>query len=86
MLDLIEHTEEEFEKALQEEVLAQLGIAGSPESSWPSSPKFPPGIKLFGSSTGTLQPWPERSDPRGIGIHHAGAELEPAKGDSGVKR
>ena len=24
--------------------------------------------------------------PRGIGIHHAGAELEPAKGDSGVKR
>ena len=30
--------------------------------------------------------WPERSGPRGIGIHHAGAELEPAKGDSGVKR
>ena len=29
---------------------------------------------------------PERSGPRGIGIHHAGAELEPAKGDSGVKR
>ena len=23
---------------------------------------------------------------RGIGIHHAGAELEPAKGNSGVKR
>ena len=28
------------------------------------------------------QPWPERSGPREIGIHHAGAELEPAKGDS----
>ena len=25
-------------------------------------------------------------NPRGIGIHHEGAELEPAKGDSGVKR
>ena len=30
---------------------------------------------------------PERSGPRGIGIHHAGAELEPAKGDSArIKR
>ena len=29
---------------------------------------------------------PLRSGPRGIGIHHAGAELEPAKGDSDVKR
>ena len=29
--------------------------------------------------------WPERSGPREIGIHHTGAELEPAKGDSGVK-
>ena len=38
------------------------------------------------SAAGTLHPWPERSGPRGIGIHHAGAELEPAKGDSGVKR
>ena len=37
-------------------------------------------------SESRLQPRPERSGPRGIGIHHAGAELEPAKGDSGVKR
>ena len=29
---------------------------------------------------------PSDRAPRGIGIHHAGAELEPAKGDSGVKR
>ena len=29
---------------------------------------------------------PEKSGPREIGIHHAGAELEPAKGDSGLKR
>ena len=28
----------------------------------------------------------EKSGPRGIGIHHAGAELEPAKGDSGAKK
>ena len=41
-----------------------------------------PGLKC----SSTLQPWPERSGPRGIGMHHAGAELEPAKGDSGVKR
>ena len=46
----------------------------------PLSPPPPP------PPTGTLHPWPERSGPRGIGIHHAGAELEPAKGDSGVKR
>ena len=26
------------------------------------------------------------SGPSEIGIHHAGAELEPAKGDSGEKR
>ena len=47
----------------------------------PSPPPFPPSFP-----TGTLHTWPERSGPRGIGIHHAGAELEPAKGDSGVKR
>ncbi len=39
-----------------------------------------------GSGESAMPPWPERSGPRGIGIHHAGAELEPAKGDSGVKR
>ena len=48
-----------------------------------------PGAPLLFNSDGqpsfaTWQPWPERSGPREIGIHHAGAELEPAKGNSGV--
>ena len=53
MSDVIEHTEKEFDEALREElegdVLVRLGIVGSPESPRPSSPEYPPGIKLFRS-------------------------------------
>jgi hypothetical protein len=56
----------------QPQCYVRISVTPSTSSNW-----------FFG--TGFSQVFTD-SGPRGIGIHHAGAELEPEKGDSGVKR